>query len=210
MRKPSQKITTHFSFFGPKISSAADLCNQKILPSHSWKEKIYQAQEILPSPIDDVFHANKLVDPTTSSTNSLTIYQTLLTKKIYYHWSKRDPIGSNSTISFPKIFHQIVWCEKKTFEVRNVDASKKGRASAKIFSIGDYHRSSSSVCLTKEIYHLEAQSSSVIRWTVTYGWSLVIVDGNSQRKCTWTWCRSVALSRCAFGETQNEPWRIGR
>ena len=79
------EITTHFSFFGPKISSAADLCNQKILPSHSWKEKIYQAQEILPSPIDDVFHANKLVDPTTSSTNSLTIYQTLLTKKIYYH-----------------------------------------------------------------------------------------------------------------------------
>ena len=55
------EITTHFSFFGPKISSAADLCNQKILPSHSWKEKIYQAQEILPSPIvDDVFHANKI------------------------------------------------------------------------------------------------------------------------------------------------------
>ena len=178
-------------------------------------------------------------------------------------------------------------------------------ASAKIFSIGDYHRSSSSVCLTKEIYHLEAQSSSVIRWPVTYGWSLVIVNGNARRKCTWTWCRftvwkcydfsvaqtlrginfwgsrssempllpflelwiwlfwfwyslrkvqifikikiqrlpmwkmtdfgtldsstlisrkiwviekfcnfytvrSVTLSRCAFGETQNEPWRIGR
>ena len=71
----------------------------------------------------------KLVDPTTSSPDSLTIYQTLLTKKIYYHWSKRDPIGSNSTISFPKIFHQIVWCEKKTFKIRNVDASKKGRIS---------------------------------------------------------------------------------
>ena len=164
MRKPSQKLPHISPFLGPKISSAADLCNQKILPSHSWKEKIYQAQEILPSPIvDDVFHANEIgrshhifapladhLSDTSDKENLLSLKQKRSNWFQFHH--------------FPKIFHQIIWKE-----VRNVDASKKGRASAKIFSIGDYHRSSSSVCLTKEIYHLEAQSSSVIRWPVTYG-----------------------------------------